>query len=520
MNRNTVQKPELTYYLMKKLLSLFILLFVCHAAKANDIRVSNGTLGEQNTAEGYRMIEFDLSWENSWRTDNLFPDDGHSAGNWDAAWIFIKYSADFGQWRHAKLHYSGHSTGAGTPALLDIGVPNERKAFHISDNPGVGAFIYRSEEGSGTFSTTGNKLRWNYAIDGVADDAYITIRIFAIEMVYVAPGPFWLGSGAEENGTFLAGGETGSTPFLVTENWDGCIENIPGCLWGSSTTENSTIGSPGSLNPDFPTGIDGFYSMKYSVSQQQYVDFLNTLTPSQAAARAYTDGTFRNGISLSDGRYQTSNPFLSNNFMNWMDGAAFADWAGLRPMTETEYEKAARGPAAPVANEHAWGSTSIFQATGLSNPGQASELPTPSTANSNYWQDGNPIRGPIRVGSFANGSTTREQSGAGYWGIMELSGDVWERTVSAGNDTGRSFTGNHGNGELTPEGNGAVTAWPGMQAQGITGTSGAGLRGGSWVNSLTELRVSYRRAASDEVSSRNINFGFRGVRSLPLAAGN
>ncbi|MCC5932869.1 MAG: SUMF1/EgtB/PvdO family nonheme iron enzyme [Balneolales bacterium] len=505
---------------MKKLFSLFILLFVCHAAKANDIRVSNGTLGEQNTAEGYRIIEFDLSWENSWRTDNLFPDDGHSAGNWDAAWVFIKYSADFGQWRHAKLHYSGHSTGAGTPATLDIGVPNEREAFHISDNPGVGAFIYRSEEGSGTFSTTGNKLRWNYAIDGVADDAYITIRIFAIEMVYVAPGPFWLGSGATETGSFFAGGETGSTPFLVTENWNGCIQNIAGCLWGNSTTGNSTIGGPGSLNPDFPTGIDGFYSMKYSVSQQQYVDFLNTLTPSQATARAYTGGAFRNGISLSDGRYQTSNPFVSNNFMTWMDGAAFADWAGLRPMTETEFEKAARGPAAPVPGEYAWGNTSAVRATGLANAGQPNETATPENANVNFMVGATPAFGPIRVGAFAFGSTTREASGAGYWGIMELSGNMWERPVTVGQDRGRAFTGLHGDGTLHPSGNGRVENWPGNGANGIGGAIGSGFRGGSLNDQQIELSVSRRFSASIADESRFQNYGFRGVRSLPSAVMN
>jgi hypothetical protein len=466
------------------------------------------------------LVQFDLSWENSWRTDNLFPDDGHNVGNWDAAWVFVKYRVGDGEWQHAKLHNSGHSVGTGTPANLDIGVPNERAAFHATNNPGVGAFIYRSQNGTGTFSTTGNRLRWNYGVDGVPHVTDIDIRIFAIEMVYVAPGSFWLGSGGGESGHFSSGG--GSGAFQVTSSWDGCINNSSGCLWGASELENNTIGPPGSLNANYPTGMEGFYSMKYSVSQQQYVDFLNTLTPSQANTRAYTGGAHRNGISISDGQFQTNSPYVANNYMNWMDGAAYLVWAGLRPMTELEYEKAARGPADPVANEYAWGSTSISPATGLSNAGQANELPTPASANANYWDNfvGNPINGPVRVGSFAHGSTNREQSGAGYWGIMELSGNLWERTVTVGNNEGRNFTGLHGTGQLTAVGQGAVEAWPGGGSSGITGATGSGFRGGTWYDFVQALQLSSRNNAAFTTTNRFRNYGFRGVRSLPIATGS
>ena len=503
---------------MKKLLIFFLLLFVCHHAHANNIQVTNATLTGQNTAEGYWLVQFDLEWENSWRTNNLFPDDGHDVGNWDAAWVFIKYRVSGGEWQHAKLHSNGHSTGSGTPATIQIGVPNEREAFHSTNNPGVGAFIYRSGNGSGTFSSTANQLRWNYGVDGVSNTAQLDIKVLTIEMVYVAPSSFWLGSGGNESGHFRAGGSSGA--FLATESWDGCIANTSGCLWGASTSGDSTIGGTGNLHDHYPMGVEGFYSMKYSVSQQQYVDFLNTLTATQASERAYTGGANRNGISISGGVYSTTNPYVANNFLSWMDGAAYMDWAGLRPMTELEYEKAARGPADPVANEYAWGSTSITRATGLSNAGQADEVPTPSGANANFDnRNNNNLNGPVRVGSFAHGSTSRAQSGAGYWGIMELSGNLWERSVTVGNNTGRGFTGLHGNGELTAAGHGAVSAWPGGGESGITGATGSGFRGGSWDLSATLLRVSYRGVAAITVTLRHSNYGFRGVRSLPVAVG-
>ncbi len=225
----------ITSKIIKLLLASLLLFLLVPAVHANNIQVTNVTLTGQNTDEDYWLVQFDLEWENSWRTDNLFPDDGHYVGNWDAAWVFVKYRVNEVEWRHAKLHSSGHSTGSGTPAALEIGVPNERATFDTTNNPGVGAFIYRSQNGSGTFSTTANQLRWNYGVDGIPDTAELDIKVFAIEMVYVAPGPFWLGSGGDEFGRFHAGGSSNTTPFQATVSWDGCIENTSGCLWGTST---------------------------------------------------------------------------------------------------------------------------------------------------------------------------------------------------------------------------------------------------------------------------------------------
>ena len=54
---------------------------------ANNIQVANVSLENQNWVDQYIYIEFDLSWENTWRTSSV-------PGNWDAAWVFVKYQID------------------------------------------------------------------------------------------------------------------------------------------------------------------------------------------------------------------------------------------------------------------------------------------------------------------------------------------------------------------------------------------------------------------------------------------
>jgi formylglycine-generating enzyme required for sulfatase activity len=193
-------------------------------------------------------------------------------------------------------------------------------------------------------------------------------------------------------------------------------------------------------------------------------------------------------------------------------------------MTELEYEKGARGPGRlGGGGVFAWGNNTISRATGVANAGQANEVPTPAGSNAIFgnWSNSN-LNGPVRVGSFAHSSTTRAQSGAGYWGIMELSGNLWERTVGINLPEGRGYTGLHGNGQLTSAGNGAVATWPGGGSNGITGAVGSGSRGGSWFDSNeSNLWVADRSESSAFTNDlRTGSLGFRGVRSLPVVALN
>jgi len=220
--------------------------------------------------------------------------------------------------------------------------------------------------------------------------------------------------------------------------------------------------------------------------------------------------------------YSTTNPYVACNFLSWMDGAAYSDWAGLRPMTELEFEKACRGTVTPVANEYAWGTATVASSAytlenpGATNEGIASNYST-STGNASYDITDGSIDGPLRVGIFAANANNsgRITAGASYYGIMELSGNLWERAVTVGNATGRAFTGLHGNGALSTNGHANETAWPGLTSGEVTGATGSGFRGGYWNVHASFMRVSARLFAAHSLTNRSRYSGFRAVRVAP-----
>ena len=66
----------------------------------------------------------------------------------------------------------------------------------------------------------------------------------------------------------------------------------------------------------------------------------------------------RGTIEFENGIYKARNPDRPANFISWDDGCAFADWAGLRPYTELEFEKACRGQKKPIPADFPWGTAS------------------------------------------------------------------------------------------------------------------------------------------------------------------
>lgn len=532
---------------------------------ANDILVSSATLVGQNTAAGannpanFTMVRFNLSWANSWRVST-------GPSNWDAAWVFVKYRIEGGtgctasNWQHATL-----ST---TNANHSITTDNGTAGVFETTSDGKGVFIHRSVNGTGSINWQQVLLRWTYGADGVLDACNVSVKVYAVESVYVPQSAFYIGDGAGNNGQFRT--NIIATPFQVTSEaaltlGGGAVGSVGNNNKNGQTapTDDWDNTTSVTLPAVFPKGFAAFYSMKYEITQEQYMEFLNVLTapqqlqrhPATVAGRFWNNGAApanRNGVKCvilptgtTPGTYACD---LNNNgtvnesgdgqniaiqALNTQDLLAYLDWSGLRMMTETEFEKCGRGTLPAVLNEYAWGSANIYSTSyaPLINGGTGSELPTgPSTTigNSVYsGTTGGGIGGPMRVGIFATSSSSRVVAGAGYYGIMELSGNVWEIVVGVGLVSGRSYTGVHGNGVLTTTGFADVDFWPGSSGNttggnpnvspntGSTQYAGAMFRGGSYQDA-NWLRISDRQYPGwTGLGSRDGRIGGRGVRTAP-----
>lgn len=509
------------------LLAWLILAGAC--ASANNLQITGISLTGQNTASNYTMVEFNISWEHSWRDNS----------NWDAAWLFIKWSTDKGlTWKHGTLN----ATAANHLA------PGGSTITPAAD--GTGVFLHRSASGSGTASWTDVQLRWEYGLDGIADNATMMVKVFGIEMVYVPQGSFWVGDGSMYSiAGVLASAPGYQAPFQITS--EGAL-TLGGTATGNLASRYH-LSQSGSSDDDFdstttktlpaafPKGYNAFYCMKHEVTQDLYKDFLNTLTRAQQATNVYAivllnaspvnyryvmTGShvmaYRNSIRCDsllpplsipvtfycdydgDGIGNESNDG-QNIALNWVPHYKLnnvADWAALRPMTELEYEKACRGDILPLADECPWGSLRIDSLTALTNAGSGTEADAGTTANCVYGAGY--TLGPARAGIFATAGSTQEQAGASYWGILDLAGNLHEYCVSIGNSTHRSFTGLHGDGVLNATGNANVAGLPGL----------SGYRGGGYSHVPEFCRISDRYYANYNVGGGS-NFGGRLVRTAP-----
>lgn len=485
---------------------LFCFLLLPALAWSNNLRFSGLELLNED------RIAVTVSWENAWQFDQ-------GIANHDAIWVFGKQKNELGEWEPLRFGTSAYDY------LVETGTSTEVQPT----NDQMGCFIVPISNGSNMF----NDFRLEIPLASGLRTGIQEIRLFGLEMVWVAEGNFWLGDGQSQE-SFVEGQSL--SPFQVTSESTIDVDSTAGSLYGSGDHP------PGIDIPfSWPKGHAGFYCMKYELGQEQYADFLNTLTFAQQQLRSVADpgedpGTLamsngpahRNGIRI----YQPGQPgqpaafscdanqnsqFLDGNdgpgracnFLNWGDLAAYLDWAGLSPLTEFEYEKACRGPLQPIALEFAWGTAFALDANDLEQDGSPWEAslqsPGPGIGLASHGYDG--PQGPLRSGFAATATSNREQAGAGFWGIMELSGNLWEICVQA-NVPGLGFTGSNGDGRLSDAGEANQNDWP--------SANGMIYRGGGWNSGVLpgfrDLAVSDRFYADLAPNQRRNTSGGRGGR--------
>ena len=544
--------------------------------KADPIRIANVRRSD-GPAAGQSTITFDLAWDHSWRAAWEVGAEQHGGKgalkleSWDAAWVFVKFrQRGDNSWSHAMLsaNQAEHRTPAA--AALAVGLTDDGKR-------GVGVFVYRAMTGHGPNDFKGVTLRW---LHNAVDPAAVELKVFALEMVYVPQCAFWVGDGSTDHVAAQFSAGYSANPFRVESEraltlggeTAETLNNRDAAGTNPSWTDDFNSDLPRTLPAEFPKGYKAFYCMRHEITQQQYVDFLNTLSYAEQCERSHRQadappGSWgvlptmaevppeigRSGIKIAasgaagrpepvvirresfvasgtmvkPGRpavYATDTPHVACNFISHIDGSAYASWAGLRPMTELEFEKACRGPLKPVPNEYAWGTGRIAGmdskngAYKLQDPGKPDEAvvwegddgPDATHGNAALWrirvESKVEFAGPLRVGIFATPTSDRVSSGASYWEILDLSGNVAERTISVGIPAGRAFAGTHGDGGASP--------WK---------DAGFAVRGGGYPHGersvLPELfRTSNRYfGAWPHHDGRGYAQGFRCVRTAPVA---
>lgn len=421
-----------------------------------------------------------ISWENGW----------HDTLNQDAIWVFAKEPGSETGGRHLR------------PQAVRVLQGYDRFQARISSD-GVGLWLY---------PVAGHSFRADSAMLELTYPEAVAISLHGIEMVVIPQGSFWVGDSLS-NKTLAS--STGG-PYRIAA--DGALPlNRPNGIHAPPGADT------GWVRPSFPLGYRSFLCQKYEISQGAWASFIEALGP-EAVEQLYpglANGTMpqelkyrRCGLTAQHGALSAlSGLDRAMGGLCWTDLLMYLDWAGLRPMTETEFEKACRGPLRPLGKEYAWGTLLAQTPDSLTQDGTAVEQPSHVIQQGAGWANfarpvGQPYPGgPVRQGFAAQQAADRVGGGFGYWGCAELSGNVWEMCVRVQSQT--SFDSTAGDGHLVPP---AQASWQHV-APIVRGGAHTSLLFNDLNYPFRDLAVSDRFYQDYDCSQRRSTTGGRGVRS-------
>ena len=533
---------------MKKITTILATLF-CSIAFGNNVNLANVSI--LNNGPASIQVQFDLSWENSWRVNT-------GPNNYDGVYVFFKGRTPGGNWFPILFTYTNNVLPTGAESLNNL-----PSAFTYQQ----GEVIFRSSNGIGNVSFTGIKLGVDPALP-----YNIEVRGFALEVVYIpnsyASGGYVLGDGdgTNEAGNAFHGSSTNNNSLLikfpgthfltVDANF---FDDVTASTSGVVLQQNRLItDGAGYINDNFPV-TSSMWCMKYELSQAAYRDFLNTLTVVQQTTRTATAPTSVTGtgaliaVAGTNRMYievaipasgatpavygcdannnniydePTDGEWVSCNYLSWGDVAAYLAWCGMAPMTENNYERICRGYTnnsylPSIYGEYAWGSSTLnTSALSLANATAANETAIGASLTLGNANTGSStINAPARNGIFAGPTTSRITSGATFFGVMDMTGNLGEPCITIGNALGRAFKSNafvnyNNIGILSTLGNAYGKPWPydGVNCNSceITGSVGTIIRGGDFGYSGTSLYISDRTQGLFP-TSRLPYYGCRGV---------
>ena len=403
--------------------------------------------------ESTNEISFDITWENSFSTSPATPT------TYDGAWVFIKYAPNGGDvWYHANILDS--------TAIAGINL--------IISYDDLGVMVFQSAGHAGTFGPYNVTVELAPLLGSFQD-----FKVFGIEMVYLATGPYYAGDGASP-GRFYQNGDVNQPWYVVNE-----LGQTRGSGIGQFDQEGATGGE--NISALYPKGIESFWTQKYKITARQYIDFLNCLTRPQQENRVQSDITGpnvtnryvmtnsaipvgRNPIAcdasigtgpitfhadLNTGNPPNSATDGSNIVLSHMsvnDMLAYFDWSGLRPMSELEYEKICRGEdMLPVPGEHAWGTASFNFAGSILNVGTTTETTSNVGVLSSLF-----FSQPLRAGYSATATSSRTEASSTFYGVMDMH-NMGEFMMGVNSTNFRRVS--YGDGMLSPTGDHDVTDW-------------------------------------------------------------